>query len=97
PRQWRAGKLSVREASTRWGPVDLDLQPSPDLRRITARITLESPAQPTIMLRVRHPQRLRITSCKVTGGTCDEVDAERELVRLRPRAKTAIVDLDFHP
>jgi len=109
PRKWLERKLSFSAVPTRWGPVSLDLEPSEDLRKTTARITLDSDAgptltppiephpKPTIALRIRHPQRLRIASCQVSGGKCDEIDADRELVRLHLAAKTATVDLTFQP
>lgn len=97
PRAWLAKNLSVNGASTRWGPVDLDVQPSDNLRRFTARITLPSRTKPTLMLRIRHPQRLTIASCDVTGGTCDEIDARRELVRLQPEADAVVVNLTYAP
>jgi len=109
PRKWLERKLSFSAVPTRLGPVSLDLEPSEDLRKTTARITLASDAgptltppiephpKPTIALRIRHPQRLRIASCQVSGGKCDEIDADRELVRLHLAAKTATVDLTFQP
>ena len=97
PRKWLEHNLSFSGVPTRWGPVALDLEPSDDLRQITARITLDSDPKPTIVLRIRHPQRMRIASCEVSGGECAEIDAEREMVRLHLEAKTAIVDLSFQP
>ena len=96
PRRWLASELSVDGALTRWGRVTLQLQPSDDLRHITARITLDGDAaRPTVMLRVRHPNRLRIATCDVTGGACERIDAEREVVRLRLDEATAVVTLGF--
>ena len=77
--------------------MGLRIEPSDDLRQMTARITIDGDARPTVMLRIRHPKRLRITTCDVTGGKCDQIDAEREVVRLHPDRKTAIVDLTFSP
>jgi hypothetical protein len=99
PRAWLKHDLSFTGALTRWGPVSFRLQPSDDLRRITAEITLigDGDSKPTIMLRLRHPQRLRIATCDVTGGECDEIDAEREVVRLRLGATTTAIALGFRP
>ena len=95
PRAWLQKGLSFRGALTRWGPVAVTLEPSDDLHRFTARITLAAGDKPTVMLRVRHPQRLKIADCAVTGGRCEHVDAKREWVRLRPEAATVTVELNF--
>jgi len=97
PRRWLASELTVDGALTRFGRVGLHIEPSDDLRQMTARITLAGDAtpRPTVMLRVRHPDRLRITTCDVTGGKCDQIDAEREVVRLKLDANTAVVNLGF--
>ncbi len=97
PRRWLAHDLTVSDALTRWGPVSFHFLPSDDLRRITVRITLAGAGdpRPTIMLRVRHPERLRIADCTVTGGRCERIDAQRELVRLKLDAETATVELKF--
>ncbi len=99
PRTWLKQELSFSGALTRWGPVSFHLQPSDDLRRMTAEIELtgDGDAKPTVMLRLRHPERLPISSCHVTGGECEGIDAEREVVRLRLNARTATVQLDFRP
>jgi len=99
PRRWLASELTVDGALTRFGRVGLRIDPSDDLRQMTARITLDGDGapKPTVMLRVRHPKRLRIATCDVTGGKCEAIDAEREVVPVRPERKTAIVDLTFCP
>jgi hypothetical protein len=96
PRAWIAQGLAFSGASTRWGPVALRLQPSAGRRRFTARITLAGPNRPTVLLRVRHPDRnLRIVQCDVSGGVCRQIDAGQELVRLQPTADTMTVELTF--
>jgi hypothetical protein len=97
PREWFQREFSFRGALTPWGPVSLCLKPSNDLRRMTAEITLTGDVdpKPTIMLRIRHPERLPIATCDVTSGECDEVDAKREVVRLRLNERTATVALGF--
>jgi hypothetical protein len=66
---------------------------------MTAQITLTGDAddKPTVLLRLRHPERLRIATCHVTGGECAQVDAAREVVVLRLNARTATVELGFGP
>jgi len=97
PRRWLASALTVDGALTRWGRVALRIEPSDDLRRMTARVTLDGDVapRPTVMLRVRHPERLPIAACDVTGGACEAVDAAREVVRLRLDGATAAVHLSF--
>jgi hypothetical protein len=71
-------------------------KPSAGRRRFTARITLAGPNRPTVLLRVRHPDRnLRIVQCDVSGGVCRQIDAGQELVRLQPTADTMTVELTF--
>jgi hypothetical protein len=97
PRRWFQREFSFRGALTCWGPVSLCLNPINDLRRMTAKITLTGDVdpKPTIILRIRHPERLSIATCDVTGGECEEVDARREAVRLRLNERTATVALGF--
>jgi hypothetical protein len=97
PRAWLSGRLSFSKAATRWGPVDLELRPESDLRRMTARIVLPKQAKPTLMLRIPHPARMRITDCQAQGARCEEVDAGRELIRLKPEGGTITVTLTFGP
>jgi hypothetical protein len=96
PRRWLASEFAVHGALTRWGRVGLHIEPSDTLRQMTARISLDGPERPAVMLRVRHPDSLRIAACEVAGGNCDEIDAERELVRLTLEGEEAIVNLRFH-
>jgi len=97
PRAWLQSELTLSGALTRWGPVALRIEPAEDLRTITARIVLKSPARPTVMLRMRHPQRMRIADCRVDGGLCEEIDVERELARLKPNQDTMTVTMSFKP
>jgi hypothetical protein len=97
PRAWLANGLSLRKATTRWGPVDLDLQPQDNLRRMTARIALAQESRPTVVLRVAHPARMRIAECQLQGARCEAVDPDRELIRLKPEARAITVTLTFRP
>ena len=97
PRDWLRQELSFQGASTRWGPIGLDLKPSDDLAQYTAQISLDAKQRPDIMLPLRHPTQLKIADCQVTGGRCEQIDAQRELVRLRPEAATMVVTLVFRP
>lgn len=97
PRAWLTEGLSFHGALTRWGPVGLQLEPADGLRSFTARIALAAGAKPDILLRVRHPERMRIIQCDVDGGHCEEIDTNRELVRLKPTGQTVNVKLTFQP
>ena len=97
PRAWLAGGLSCRNATTRWGPVDVDLKPQDGLRRMTARIQLPAHARPTLMLRIAHPTGMRIADCQVQGARREEVDAGRDLVRLKPDGDAVAVTVTFGP
>jgi len=97
PRAWLTGKLAVRGALTRWGRVALELKPTQDLRQITARIELPAETPALVNLRIRHPQRMRIADCQVSGGRCEQIDMVREMVRLKPTAKTMTVTVAFEP
>jgi hypothetical protein len=97
PRAWLANKLSFSKATTRWGPVNVEIVPHDNLRRMTARIVLPAQAKPTLMLRVAHPKRMQIADCQVCGARCEKVDAARELIRLKPEGGTITVTLTFRP
>jgi hypothetical protein len=97
PRAWLANRLLFHKASTRWGPVDFEWRPHDDLRRITGRIVLTSQSRPTLMLRAAHPKRMQIAGCQVQGARCEQVDAARELILLKPQAGSITVTLTFRP
>ena len=97
PRSWWQSRLEFRGARTRWGTVSLQLEPSDDQRVIAGRIDLSGHALPKLALRVRHPLRLHVEQCKIRGATCEKIDAERELVFLRPTASAIDVRLTFRP
>ena len=97
PRAWLESEFSFERASTRWGPVSLQISPHEKLSRMTARLVLPRQDRPVVVLRVRHPDRLQISGCRVTGGRCEKLDASREVVRLAPSAETMVVELTFQP
>lgn len=97
PRAWLQHDLAMSGALTRWGPVGLRLSPAPDGRRYQASITLPSSARPTIMLRLRHPARLRLVECRTTGARCEQLDARAEQVRLRPESDRIEMTLLYRP
>ena len=95
PRAWLESEFSFERASTRWGPVSLQISPHEEPARMTARLVLPRRDRPVVVLRVRHPNRLRISDCRVTGGRCEKIDAERETVRLVPADETMVMELEF--
>jgi hypothetical protein len=95
PRPWLEQGLAVEGALTRWGKVGFRLEPSADRRQVKAEIQLAAGARPTVMLRVRHPSRMPLADCTVTGGTCERLDAPSELVRLRPQADRLSITLVY--
>jgi hypothetical protein len=97
PRAWLASTLSFSKASTRWGPVDFELQPHDGLRRMSVRISMPAHSKPTVMLRIPHPTRMRITDCKAEGAVNEGIDAVGELIRLKPQSGTITVTLTFVP
>ena len=97
PAAWLTDRVAFRDASTKWGPVSLELTPSEDRRTVTARIALPSAPRPTVVLRVRHPDRLQLRGCEVEGGRCESMDPSRRVVRLAPEANTMTVTLKFRP
>ena len=97
PREWLAQRLAFRKVLTRWGLVSAELQPAADLRTIRARIELPGERKPSVVLRVRHPQQMRLVDCRVEGGRCDQLDAGGELVRLKPERGKMILTLTFRP
>ncbi len=95
PRAWLKSPIALRGARTRWGPLSLRLDPHDELRRFSGRIELAGNGRPSIMLRLRHPSRLRIAECRVAGGTCVGIDRDRETVCLKPSAQTIDLELTF--
>jgi len=75
--------------------VSLRLQPGKDLQEITGEITVSGPTRPTLALRIRHPNGLRLGRCEATGGRCLQIDAAHDVVRLEPQGETIRVKLTF--
>ncbi len=95
PRAWFRQKLAMRGALTRWGRVDLEIRPTGDLQRYSVKIAIPAESRPAVNLRIRHPQQWRIAECRVIGGRCERIEADRELVVLRPSAKTLTAEILF--
>ncbi len=95
PRAWLADDLSCIGVPTRWGPVSLYVEPSKDLHQMTVRIQLDSAEKLTLMLRLRHPRKMRIIACEVAGGQCEQIDAGREVVRLKAEAAEVVATVRF--
>ncbi len=49
------------------------------------------------MLCVRHPSRMQLAECTVSGGSYERLDAPSEVVRLRPEADRLSVTLVYRP
>ena len=97
PAAWLTDRVAFRNASTRWGPVSLEITPSKDRRTVTARIELPSAPRPAVVLRIRHPDGLQMQDCEVQGGRCESMDPSRRVVRLAPEASTMTATLRFQP
>lgn len=95
PRAWYGEELSVTNALTRWGKVSLRLEPEKDLQKITGQITVSGPSRPSLLLRIRHPNGLRLDRCETTGARCLQIDAADDLIRLQPQEETIRVKLSF--
>lgn len=95
PRAWYGEELSVTNALTRWGKVSLCLRPGRDLQEIAGQISVSGPDRPSVMLRIRHPNGLRIARCEATGGRCLQIDGAHDVVRLEPQGETIQVKLTF--
>ena len=95
PREWLARRLAFSNALTRWGPVSAEFQPDADLRTIRVRIELPQGQKPRVVLRVRHPRRMRLAEACIAGGRSDLVDYES--LRLTPQEKTMNLTLTFRP
>ena len=83
PRAWLAGKVSFSNALTRFGPVALEMQPHDGLCRMTVRIVLPTQSTPTLVLRIPHPTRMRISSACYTTAAFESPTALG--VTARPR------------
>jgi hypothetical protein len=68
PRHWFHDHISASRVPTRWGQVSIEVDPMKGTHVATVRLHLESAQRPTVMLRLRHPQHMQITTCDVTGG-----------------------------
>ena len=74
PRAWLAsGKpLSIENAPTRWGRVDLSLQADPQGRRVHGRVALRCASRPQeLHLRLRTPKGWRLRSVSVNGSPAE--------------------------
>ncbi len=98
PRAWLAqGKrICIRNAPTHFGTVAYEIVSDVDHDTITA--TVEMPARESpqaVMLRLRHPTAALIQSVTVNGEPWEDVDAAKELIRLRDVTGTVKIEARY--
>jgi len=85
PRAWLAeGKrLSVTGAPTHFGPVNLQIDGAAATGSITAKVEFTSARRPpTLVVRLRHPEKKTLRSVMVNGAAWKDFDAAKEWVRI---------------
>lgn len=98
PRAWFADgqKIEVRGAPTHFGEVSLHVHSDVAAGRITARVVPpERDPWGAIKLRLRHPEGKRMVAVEVNGEKWIQVDAEREMVLLKPGAQAYEVVVQY--
>ncbi len=98
PRAWVGSEeeVAISNAATYFGPMSLAYQSLDGGRRIVARIeppTRKPPRQ--VIVRFRHPEKLRLTGARVNGQAVEHFDAEREWVVLTSLAGVTTVEALF--
>jgi hypothetical protein len=92
PRAWLEDckRIEVERAPSYYGPLGIVVESQANSGRIRARIELSARRTPRVLLlRLRHPQRKKITSVSVDGAPWTDFDATNEWVRIeRPRRGT---------
>ena len=85
PRAWleQGKKVSVKNAPTRFGDVDYEIESDVDHGRILTTVSLPS-RNPSnqVWLRLRHPHSTPIESVSVNGRSWNDFDKNREIVKL---------------
>jgi hypothetical protein len=85
PRAWLAhGKcVTVEDAPTYFGPVNVQLESAAQQATLTARIEFRSDRRPeTLLVRLRHPERASLRSVRVNGSAWTDFDAAQEWIRI---------------
>jgi hypothetical protein len=70
PRTWLASgqPITIADAPTRWGKIDLTLQADPAARRVSARVVVGGPGRPgETLLRLRAPKNWGLAAARVNG------------------------------
>lgn len=85
PRAWleQGKRISVQDAPTHFGPISYEIVSEVDRGRIEATVHMPSRERPAaVLLRLRHPKALPISSVTVGGLPWTDFDREAEIVRL---------------
>ena len=85
PRAWLANgkRVVVAGAPTHFGPVNLLIESATSTGRITAKVEFTGARRPpTLLLRLRHPDKKSLRSVTVNGAPWDDFDAAKEWVRI---------------
>jgi hypothetical protein len=93
PNYWlRDGAVEVKDAPTLFGNAGYRIEPDIANGVIRAEITpLSGESLGDIVLRLRHPDGKKMQQADVKGGTLVSIDAEREIVRIKPGGKAISV------
>jgi hypothetical protein len=85
PRAWltHGRRVTVTNAPTRFGPVDLAIESAAARGAITARVVFRSEHRPTeLLVRLRHPDKKPLRSATVNDVAWRDLDAAREWIRI---------------
>jgi hypothetical protein len=85
PRKWleHGKQIRVRQAPTYYGPLNLTVGSRATEREISADIELTDRKRPgALLLRLRHPEALRLQSVTVNGAVWTDFDPAKEWIRI---------------
>ncbi len=85
PRAWleQGKKIAVKNAPTYFGTIGYQIVSDADHGKITATVEMPARRAPkSVLLRLRHPQALRMKSVTVNGNAWKDFDPAREVISL---------------
>ncbi len=98
PRRWfNAGqKISVQNAPTYFGPMSVTMKSHVEEDRVEIDVVPPTRGGCTVLkVRVPHPERKAIKKVTVNGKEAGDVDAEREIIELRPSAPLLRITVQY--
>jgi len=89
-------RVFLTRAATHFGPASVEIETTPDGRRMTARIDTPLRRPPDrLFVRFRHPERARMIAASVNGQPTRDFDAAKEWVVIEKPHGDIVIEADF--